>query len=159
MRKETEHSKEWILQAIKTRENRINVINAEIEELKTHIDSAYSHEQKSYYKRLKEREQYHNNINNKINVMLASTKNMCESQYKDSKAKKECRQLANNTCEFCGATHVRVEAHHVIPAKDGGTNDLTNLVCLCKSCHEKAHNQPLFNEKLLSFITSRNLDR
>ena len=29
--------------------------------------------------------------------------------------------------------------HHKIPIKDGGTNDLFNLIPLCKDCHEKIH--------------------
>jgi len=27
------------------------------------------------------------------------------------------------------------EVHHIIPLSQGGTNDLDNLMSLCKSCH------------------------
>ncbi|MFB6199036.1 MAG: HNH endonuclease [Halobacteriaceae archaeon] len=46
-------------------------------------------------------------------------------------------------CQFCGLTeeehsekHGRgLSIHHVIPERDGGTNNMNNLVALCRSCH------------------------
>jgi 5-methylcytosine-specific restriction enzyme A len=39
-------------------------------------------------------------------------------------------------CAHCG-TDVRVEVHHIVSKKLGGTNALDNLVTLCKSCHSR----------------------
>jgi hypothetical protein len=46
---------------------------------------------------------------------------------------------ANYRCEACGASEVKLEAHHRIPREDGGRDALDNLVALCASCHRAAH--------------------
>ena len=33
------------------------------------------------------------------------------------------------------------EVHHIIPLAEGGTNDESNLMSLCRSCHEKIHRE------------------
>ena len=39
-------------------------------------------------------------------------------------------------CEHCG-TDKQLEVHHIVPLSEGGTNDLDNLVTLCKACHSR----------------------
>ena len=42
-------------------------------------------------------------------------------------------------CERCLAAGVLTptqHVHHIIPLKDGGTNDDDNLMALCRSCHD-----------------------
>jgi hypothetical protein len=52
--------------------------------------------------------------------------------------RKACFRRANYRCERCGATRVRLIAHH--PRKlPYGPNDLTNLQALCQRCHFEAH--------------------
>jgi 5-methylcytosine-specific restriction endonuclease McrA len=46
------------------------------------------------------------------------------------------RQRDGGVCRNCGSTD-RPQVHHVIPARYGGTHDLSNLVTLCRSCHSK----------------------
>jgi 5-methylcytosine-specific restriction protein A len=45
-------------------------------------------------------------------------------------------------CEEC-LKHGRFvpveEVHHIVPISEGGTNDESNLMSLCRSCHEKIH--------------------
>lgn len=41
-------------------------------------------------------------------------------------------------CAKCGSKE-ELQIHHIIPISKGGTNDLTNLIPLCKKCHEKIH--------------------
>ena len=42
----------------------------------------------------------------------------------------------NPLCEICGMSPAN-EVHHLQRRKDGGTDELDNLQCLCKSCHSK----------------------
>lgn len=49
----------------------------------------------------------------------------------------------NCRCTACGETWVNyLEVHHIVPLGDGGTNDLSNLITLCRLCHAKAHGVP-----------------
>ncbi len=43
--------------------------------------------------------------------------------------------LGTPYCQKCGAP--ATEVHHVIPLADGGTNDMGNLLPLCKGCHSR----------------------
>ena len=50
--------------------------------------------------------------------------------------------LAHPLCERClkqGRMTPVDEVHHIIPVSQGGTNDESNLMSLCKSCHNKIH--------------------
>lgn len=45
-------------------------------------------------------------------------------------------------CEQClkEGRYVAVEeVHHIVPLAEGGSNDESNLMSLCRSCHEKIH--------------------
>lgn len=53
------------------------------------------------------------------------------------KAKSECRRLANYTCQLCHGEGL--DAHHIIPVEEGGSDEQENLICLCRSCHQKVH--------------------
>ena len=47
-------------------------------------------------------------------------------------------------CEMCmkEGRYVAVEeVHHIVPLSEGGTHDESNLMSLCRSCHEKIHKQ------------------
>ena len=48
--------------------------------------------------------------------------------------------LLHPLCEQCkneGRFTAAEEVHHVLPLANGGTNDESNLMALCKSCHSK----------------------
>lgn len=50
-------------------------------------------------------------------------------------------------CEECGGTAIRrnLHLHHIVPIDQGGTDDRSNLICLCASCHlssSKYHGRP-----------------
>ena len=45
-----------------------------------------------------------------------------------------------NKCVNCGSTE-NIEYHHIVPLKNGGTNNLSNIVPLCETCHYKAHDR------------------
>ena len=45
-------------------------------------------------------------------------------------------------CEECmkhGALVMTEQVHHIVPLAEGGTNDESNLMSLCKSCHSRIH--------------------
>ena len=47
-------------------------------------------------------------------------------------------------CEMClkQGRYVAVEEdHYIIPLAEGGSNDESNLMSLCRSCHEKIHKE------------------
>lgn len=59
-------------------------------------------------------------------------------KYDGSSAKKFVRIKAMNKygtkCELCGYHHL-VDVHHIIEKKNGGSNDIENLLVLCPNCH------------------------
>lgn len=46
-----------------------------------------------------------------------------------------------NKCEKCGWKKSNCDVHHIIPKKDGGTNDEDNLIVLCPNCHRVEHDK------------------
>lgn len=44
------------------------------------------------------------------------------------------------TCRNCRST-TNLAVHHIVPIEASGTNRLTNLATLCRSCHRNAHNE------------------
>ena len=57
-------------------------------------------------------------------------------------------------CEVCGK--VAVDIHHIKYKSRGGTDEIGNLIALCRPCHVKAHNEQL-KESELKEIHSKNL--
>lgn len=51
----------------------------------------------------------------------------------------DCRAEAHGLDGECEAP---LDVHHVRPRSQGGTHDLSNLVCLCRSHHRWVHAHP-----------------
>lgn len=49
-------------------------------------------------------------------------------------------------CENCGKK--AVDIHHLIFRSHRGKDNIKNLCALCRKCHERAHGEPEFNERL-----------
>ncbi len=47
----------------------------------------------------------------------------------------------NHTCQYCGATDVKLHCDHVVPISRGGTNDDDNLVAACETCNCQKHDK------------------
>lgn len=47
------------------------------------------------------------------------------------------RKRDNNQCVFCGDP--AKDVHHTIALSRGGTTTMSNLVSVCKDCHDKRH--------------------
>ena len=68
-----------------------------------------------------------------------------ESRKRYGRAWREIRNRyvkAHPFCELCFERGVLIEVeevHHKQPLSKGGTNDVENLISLCRSCHAKMH--------------------
>ncbi len=49
-------------------------------------------------------------------------------------------------CEVCARRSVDI--HHLTPRSLGGTDEINNLMALCRTCHETAHASKLYNDQL-----------
>lgn len=45
----------------------------------------------------------------------------------------------NAKCSLCGWSESTCDIHHIIPKKQGGTDDMNNLICICPNCHRLCH--------------------
>ena len=47
----------------------------------------------------------------------------------------------NYTCQYCKgkSKDSKLEVHHIIFRSNNGSNEASNLICLCKTCHDKLH--------------------
>lgn len=62
--------------------------------------------------------------------------------------RKRVYQRDNYTCQRCGTKggpygNAEIHAHHRIPISQGGGHELSNLVSVCRSCHEAIHGHPI----------------
>jgi hypothetical protein len=49
------------------------------------------------------------------------------------------RKLDKFQCVACGATDQVLDVHHIVYVSNFGTHQQTNLVSLCRTCHETEH--------------------
>lgn len=49
-------------------------------------------------------------------------------------------------CEVCGGT--AVDVHHIVYRSHGGTDEIENLIGLCRACHDRCHAAKLSEEDL-----------
>jgi 5-methylcytosine-specific restriction endonuclease McrA len=59
-------------------------------------------------------------------------------------------------CEYCSSP--AIDIHHLIFKSQGGKDVIENLIALCRDCHNKAHNEPGFNNYLKE-IHANNIKR
>ena len=50
------------------------------------------------------------------------------------------KMLIRQGCRYCNSTK-SINLHHITSKSKGGTNNIANLIPLCKSCHLKVHNK------------------
>lgn len=56
----------------------------------------------------------------------------------------------NKGCSNCGWNEAACDVHHILPKKQKGTDDHSNLTLICPNCHRLAH-----SKKLVDFISLR----
>ena len=67
-------------------------------------------------------------------------------------------------CQRCGKKNCRLEVHHIIYRSKGGSDDESNLITLCKECHDNVHKGNLVLTKkpkkmLLKYATQMSIIR
>ena len=62
--------------------------------------------------------------------------------------RKKIYKMANYKCQYCGKGGYGLNAHHLRHLSNKGSNDLTNLICVCDECHSIRHpkNRELSNK-------------
>jgi len=57
-------------------------------------------------------------------------------------------------CEICGRRrHIAdLEIHHIRFKSQGGGDNLDNLICLCRRCHDKVHSKGMKVDLSMSII-------
>lgn len=60
------------------------------------------------------------------------------------------REQDNSTCQRCGVYEEHIHTHHIAPRSQRPDlrHDVSNGVCLCGSCHQWVHHNPIEAEKL-----------
>ena len=58
--------------------------------------------------------------------------------YRQRKANFQAVRYAHVFCQTCGSTK-DLEIHHKVKKSQGGTDNIDNLILLCRECHKKAH--------------------
>ncbi|MHB1318183.1 MAG: HNH endonuclease [Anaerolineae bacterium] len=51
----------------------------------------------------------------------------------------QVRERDHHRCCHCGTTRAELHVHHIKPVSRGGSDDLSNLITLCKYCHAGQH--------------------
>ena len=70
--------------------------------------------------------------------------------YGFTNSKNACLNRDNYKCKCCGLKKGTLEVHHIIYKSKGGSDDLDNLITLCRKCHKDLHSDKLeyFESKL-----------
>ena len=58
-------------------------------------------------------------------------------------------------CSMCGWDETSLDVHHIVERKNGGSNEMSNLIAICPNCHRKAHEKKYTKEQL----KERSLDK
>lgn len=81
----------------------------------------------------------------------ARIKNQVNSKTSENESWSYLREIIldkyNYQCSICGQ-YGEIDVHHKIPIKEGGTNEIENLITLCRNCHENLHHFKFSNDSI-----------
>ena len=69
-----------------------------------------------------------------------------KKEFRRKSFRDELKRVLGEKCVNCGSED-NIEYHHIVPLKNGGTNNITNIAPLCIPCHKKAHDRTNFISK------------
>ena len=52
------------------------------------------------------------------------------------KIKQQVIKEQKGRCDYCGIKPKKLEIHHIIPKRMGGSDEINNAVGLCPNCHQ-----------------------
>lgn len=55
-------------------------------------------------------------------------------------------------CSICGWNESTCDIHHIIPKKNGGTDDMDNLIYICPNCHRVCHTTTKYSIEYLKSL-------
>jgi 5-methylcytosine-specific restriction endonuclease McrA len=99
-----------------------------------------------------------------INIRALQDGKIYRWQYQKSNRLDENLRIAtlmrdNYTCQECGKTNCKLEAHHITPQRLGGNNSIYNLITLCTKCHDGIKGKEiLYSEKYYQTIKGKNIN-
>jgi 5-methylcytosine-specific restriction endonuclease McrA len=103
------------------------------EKIKQH-GREYSHtHRKELTTHSREYRHQHPEINNAIKHRRRARELNCEGSYTAQEFIEKCKAF-NQRCAYCGATK-RLTPDHIIPLSRGGTNNIDNILPVCKKCN------------------------
>ena len=56
-------------------------------------------------------------------------------------------------CSICGWNESTCDIHHIVAKKDGGTDDMENLICVCPNCHRVCHTTDKYSTEFLKNLS------
>jgi len=76
----------------------------------------------------------------KITSPTVKGKGYCKGVLKDYyNVKQYILHRDNYKCQKCKKSNLKLHVHHIVFRSKGGTNEPSNLICLCDGCHDKLH--------------------
>ena len=94
--------------------------------------------------------------NSKFCSVNCKLKNYREKQKVNGISLKTIKRIFNNLgCEICSWNETICDLHHVISVKDGGKNDIKNLIMVCPNHHRIIHMGKIKNDILINIILNR----
>lgn len=63
---------------------------------------------------------------------------------------------ANQKCSICGWNESSCDIHHIVERKNGGTDDIDNLIIVCPNCHRVIHSEKKYS---IDFLRSLSIEK
>lgn len=69
----------------------------------------------------------------------------------------EVLERDDNTCQYCGyqGPSNYMDVHHIIPVRYGGSSKLSNLITLCRKCHNNADRHRIPRKDLMNQVSRK----
>lgn len=93
-------------------------------------------------------------MNNKYKIDAPKNLKELRLEFNRQSFKEELKEKLGAVCINCGDTK-NIQYHHIVPLALGGTNKTSNIVPLCRNCHQAAHGARNIREIFMSEESGR----